>query len=45
MKEKNYSPYGSFGLEKINAPKGKPAGEPRSTKIEGDGDLRSRRGK
>lgn len=45
MKEKNYSVYGGFGFEKINAPKGKPKGEPKSTKIIGGGDMRAKGGK
>jgi hypothetical protein len=42
MKEKNYSPYATFSYEKINAPKSKPKGEPKSTKITGKGDLRAK---
>lgn len=42
MKEKNYSPYASFGLQKIDAPKAKSKNEPKSTKITGKGDLRSK---
>lgn len=40
MKEKNYSPYGSFSFDKINAPKGKEKNPPKSNKITGKGDLR-----
>jgi len=42
MKDKKYSPYGSFGLEKINAPKPKTNSSPKSTKITGKGDLRNK---
>jgi hypothetical protein len=45
MKEKNYSPYGTFSLEKINAPKPKQKAAPKSTKITGKGDLRAKGGK
>lgn len=45
MKEKNYSPYGTFSLEKINAPKKQDKNPPKSTKITGKGDLRSKGGK
>jgi hypothetical protein len=45
MKEKTYSPYGTFSTEKISAPKPKTKGEPKSTKITGKGDLRARGGK
>ena len=41
MKEKNYSPYGTFSLNKINAPKPKDKNVPKSTKKTGKGDLRS----
>ncbi len=42
MKERNYSPYATFSTEKINAPKPKAKGEPKSTKITGKGDLRAK---
>lgn len=45
MKEKTYSPYGTFSTEKINAPKPKEKGAPKSTKITGKGDLRAKGGK
>ncbi len=45
MKEKTYSPYGTFSTEKINAPKPKPKSEPKSSKITGKGDLRAKGGK
>lgn len=40
MKEKNYSPYGTFGLDKINAPKSDKKSEPKATKTTTNGDLR-----
>ena len=40
MKEKSYSPYGNYGLEKINSPKGENKNEPKAKKISGKGDLR-----
>jgi len=40
MKDKNYSPYASFGLGKIDAPKPKRKDSPKSTVIKGKGDLR-----
>ena len=40
MKEKNYSPYGSFSLEKIDSPKGEKKSEPKAKKTSGKGDLR-----
>ena len=40
MKEKNYSPYATWGLEKVNSPKPKKKGEPKGPKITGKGDLR-----
>ena len=42
MKEKNYSPYGTFSTDKINAPKPKAKGAPKSVKITGKGDLRAK---
>ena len=45
MKEKNYSPYGSFSFDKISAPKGKVKNEPKSTKTSGKGDLRAKSSK
>ncbi len=45
MKEKTYSPYGTFSTEKISAPKPKAKDAPKSAKITGKGDLRSRGGK
>ena len=45
MKEKNYSPYGTFSTEKISAPKPKQNDAPKSSKITGKGDLRARGGK
>ncbi|MBQ7333525.1 MAG: hypothetical protein IJW38_04165 [Clostridia bacterium] len=42
MKEKTYSPYGTFSMEKINAPRPKAKPEPKCTKITGKGDLRSK---
>lgn len=42
MKEKNYSPYGTFSINKINAPKGKQKGEPKASKTVGKGDLRAK---
>jgi hypothetical protein len=42
MKEKNYSPYATFGLNKINAPKNTKKDQPKASKITGKGDLRSR---
>ena len=44
MKDKVYSPYATNKGGKIDAPKGKPKDEPRSTKTVGD-DLRNKRGK
>ena len=40
MKDKNYSPYASFGAGKISSPKGKPKDSPKAGKIMGKGDLR-----
>ncbi len=42
MKNNNYSAYGTFTSEKINAPKGKPKCQPKVTKITGKSDLRDR---
>lgn len=42
MKEKNYSPYGTFSTDKINAPKPKAKSAPKSVKITGKGDLRAK---
>ena len=39
MKNKNYSPYGTYSLEKVVAPKGKEK-NPKSTKTVGKCDLR-----
>ena len=40
MEKNNYSAYGSFGFEKIKAPKPKSNNEPKSTKTVGKDDLR-----
>lgn len=40
MKEKNYSPYASFTMEKISSPKPKDKNAPKATKTVGKGDLR-----
>lgn len=40
MEKKNYSAYGSYGLNKIDAPKPKSTDTPKSAKITGKGDLR-----
>ena len=37
---KKENPYGSFGYEKINAPKNTNKNQPRTTKTVGKGDLR-----
>ena len=42
MKEKNYSPYGTFSCNKINAPKGRPQSEQKGAKTVGKGDLRAK---
>ena len=42
--KKEYSPYGSFSLNEIKAPK-KEKNPPKSTKIKSDSDLRVKRGK
>lgn len=42
MKERNYSPYGTFSAEKITAPKPKAKNTPKSDKISGKGDLRAK---
>ena len=42
MKDKNYSPYGTFSFDKINAPKKNAKNEPKSSKITGKGDLRAK---
>ncbi len=39
MKNKNYSPYGTYSLNKIDAPKPKTAG-PKASKTVGKDDLR-----
>ncbi len=39
MKKNNYSPYGTYSLNKIDAPKGK-VKDPKSAKIVGKSDLR-----
>ncbi len=44
MKDKVYSPYATNKGGRIDAPKGTPKNEPRSTKTRGD-DLRAKRGK
>jgi hypothetical protein len=43
MKNKNYSVYATNKIGRILSPKGKPQGEPASTKNEGS-DLRVKRG-
>ena len=46
MKKKDYSPYGTFSLNKIDSPKGKPKGDPKSDKIvRGNSDLRNKGGR
>ena len=40
MKENNYSPYGTFSAQKINAPKPKSNKAQKADKITGKGDLR-----
>ena len=45
MKEKNYSPYATYSLEKINAPKNTKKGEPKSAINKGKGDLRCKKTK
>ena len=40
MKNENYSPYGTYGLTKIDAPKSTKKNEPKSEKTTGSGDLR-----
>ena len=42
--KKEYSPYGSFSLNEIKAPK-KEKNPPKSTVKRAEGDLRARRGK
>jgi len=42
MKENNYSPYGTFSAQKINAPKPKSDRAPKVDKITGKGDLRAK---
>ncbi len=43
-KENNYSPYGTFSCEKINAPKPKEKNLPKSARKVGSGDLRAKKG-
>ncbi len=45
MKEKNYSDYAGFSLNKINAPKGKPKNEPKSSKRVAKNDFRIKESK
>ena len=45
MKNKNYSPYGTYNPTKIDSPKGKNKNEPSASKITGAQDLRGGRGK
>ena len=45
MKENKYSPYATYGLDKVNSPKPKQKGEPKSTKTTGKGDLRCKKTK
>ena len=45
MKEKKYSPYRNYSLEKVDAPAPKRKGEPKSTKTTGKGDLRCKKTK
>ena len=40
MKNKEYSPYGTYTPTKIDAPRGSNKKEPASSKITGNGDLR-----
>lgn len=40
MKNKNYSPYGTYNPTKVEAPKNTSKDEPRATKITGEHDLR-----
>ena len=40
MKNKNYSPYGTYNPTKIEAPRGAKKNEPKASKITGSGDLR-----
>ena len=40
MNKTNYSPYGTFSYEKVDAPKKSKSAEPKGTKISSDGDLR-----
>lgn len=41
MKKSTNSPYTTFGLEKINAPKKSKGNEPKASKINSQSDLRS----
>ena len=43
MKNKNYSPYGTYSPVKIDAPKSKKQSDPKAEKITGRGDLRGGR--
>ena len=45
MKNKNYSPYGTYNTAKVEAPKNTKANEPKATKISGTDDLRGGRKK
>ena len=45
MKNKNYSPYGTYNPTKIDAPKNTKNNEPKGSKITGASDLRGGRGK
>lgn len=41
MKNKNYSDYGTYNLNKVDAPRKNKKGEPKASKISGGGDLRT----
>ena len=45
MKNKNYSPYATYSLTKVESPKNTKANEPRTTTITGEHDLRGGRKK
>jgi len=45
MKNKNYSPYGTYKPTKIDAPKNTAKDEPRASKITGANDLRGGKSK
>ena len=42
MKKNSYSPYATYGLDKITAPKNQKKGEPKAKKTVGSSDLRVR---